>query len=347
MPEEKEKIEDFITLWKNKTSQENDQPSIIGETMSQLETLKNENDELRRKISEDIELISKSEEVIKKLSTDRERMRIENEESIMEITMRVNNLEKENIELGNKVKSMVKLLMDKDDELKKLSDQLTPEDSIINKELQNELSKKNERIELLNKKISEMKSENENLQAQFAEKLESMAIIPEPEQEPKDKVLKPLPPETSTQPLELLCQDLQADLNKYKKIIEKLNQEKSQLTQALEGGSLNLNDEELRSLKSENEALRNDLLQLQNSMSKAAQSTTNDQSPIIAELQEKLVEKENIIAEFNQSQQIPLSTPKGPITDLIKELQNNINKLKHTIQEKDQEILELKKILNP
>lgn len=346
MPEDKDKIEDFVTLWKNK-SQENNQPSIISETMNHLESLKKENDDLRKKIAENIELISKSEEVIKNISNDREHMRIEHEESIMDLTMRVNNLERENVELGNKVKSMVKVLMEKDEEIKKLNDQINSENTGVNEKIKIDLSKKNETIDILNKQILEMKDENEKLQAQLLEKIKSVPTFVLPVESEEDKALKPLPPERSNQPLELLCQDLQTDLNKYKKIIEQLNQEKNQLKSALEGEGITFNVEELNTLKNENEVLRKDLQQLQNSMSNksAVQSTPNDQN--LKELQEKLLEKENIIAELKLSKTVQTSIPKGPMTDLVEELQNNINKLKHTIQEKDQRISELTRGQNP
>ena len=344
MPEEKEKIEDFMTLWKNKTSQENDQPSIIGETLIQLEKLKRENADLRKKISDNVELLSKSEDVIKKLTSEREKIRIENEESIMSLTMRFNEIEKENADLKDKVKNMVDLLMEKDDEIQNLSDQTKSEESSMNNELQEELSKKNERIELLNRQVLEIKSENEKLQAQLLENLERVQPQVEPVEEKANKVLKPSPPESSPVPLEMLCQDLQADLNKYKKIIERLNQEKNQLKQALESEGVSLDVMNLESLKQENESLRTDLLKLQNSMLEADESPKNDHSQTIKELQQQLIEKEDIILELKMSQGTQTSTPSGPMANLVEELQNTINKLKITIQEKDQKISELRKL---
>ena len=119
MPEDNERIEDFMTLWKNKNEQNNN-PSAIGNTLNQMEVLKKENQDLRNKISENIVLISKTEDLIKNLSTEKERLRVEKEEALMDLTLRVSNLEKENLELGKKVSSMVKLLLEKDNEIKRL-----------------------------------------------------------------------------------------------------------------------------------------------------------------------------------------------------------------------------------
>ncbi len=340
MPADKDKIEDFVTLWKNK-SQENNQPSIIGETIDQLDKLKKENDELRKKIGENIELISKSEEVIKNLSNDRERSRIEHEESIMDLTMRVNNLERENVELGNKVKSMVKVLMEKDEEINELKNKVNSSGGIGNEKMKSELSEKNDTIDRLSQQILEIKDENEKINAQLLEKIKSVPTFVVSAEKDENKALKPLPPRPSNEPLELLCQDLQADLNKYKKIITHLNQEKDQLKKALEKEGITFDVEELNALKNENDALRNDLQQLRNSFSEKTpmQSTSDDHT--LKELQEKLLEKDNLIAELKLSQVTQNSIPKGPMADLVEELQNNINKLKHAIQERDQKISEL------
>ena len=346
MPADKDKIDDFVTLWKNK-SQANNQPSIIGETMNQLEMLKKENDELRTKIADNIDLISKSEEVIKNLSNDRERMRIEHEESIMDLTMRVNNLERENVELSNKAKSMVKVLMEKDEEIKKFNDQINSENIVANEKIKIDLTKKNETIDLLNKQILKIKDENDKLQAQLLEKVKNVPTFVLPGKQAEDKALKPLPPESPSQPLELLCQDLQTDLNKYKKIIEQLNQEKNQLKKVLGEEGITFNVEELNTLKNENEGLRKDLQQLQQSLAQKPTIQSTSDGQIIKDLQEKLLEKENLIDELKLSQTTQSSSPKGPMTDLVEELQKSINKLKHTIQEKDQRISELISGQNP
>ena len=68
MPDENEKIEDFMSLWKKKNDDPSNTPSVIGDTLNQMDALKKENQELRKKISENIVLISKTEEIIRNFS---------------------------------------------------------------------------------------------------------------------------------------------------------------------------------------------------------------------------------------------------------------------------------------
>ncbi|MEJ2295245.1 MAG: hypothetical protein P8Y23_10810 [Candidatus Lokiarchaeota archaeon] len=49
MPEDNEKVEDFISLWKKKMDAENsNKPSVIGETLNKVDVLQQENQELRK-----------------------------------------------------------------------------------------------------------------------------------------------------------------------------------------------------------------------------------------------------------------------------------------------------------
>ena len=61
----------------------------------------------------------------------------------------------------------------------------------------------------------------------------------------------------------------------------------------------------------------------------------------INNLESKLKEKDNIIAELKLSSTPQVAAPSGPMSALIEDLQNNINKLKMTISEKDKEIARL------
>jgi len=59
-------------------------------------------------------------------------------------------------------------------------------------------------------------------------------------------------------------------------------------------------------------------------------------------LQEQLKEKDLMIAELKSKQQIPPIALEGPMSGLIEDLQNRINKLKITLEEKNKIIEELK-----
>jgi len=355
MPEENEKVEDFISLWKKKLSSEDKSPSVIGDTLNKMSSLKQENEELRKKIAQNLDLISRSEEVIRKAVGEKEKLKLEKEEAILEVNIRLKDLEQENLELSNKVKSMVKLLLEKDEEIKNQENQLSrlkgtgvSSDSIINQslidDLKSELSRKTSQISELELKISGLTDENEVLHHQLVEKIKNLPIdyvIPVEDIE----VIKPQPPETHSLPLEQLCQDLQTDLNKYKKVIEKLTNDKSQLKQALENKGYKFDVEEIASLRTENEVLKKDLEDLQKSLKKetmaASQESNLDFESKIKELEIKLREKEDLITQLKLSQAPQTITDSGPMAELVEDLQKNINKLKASLMEKDQKIAEL------
>ena len=73
---------------------------------------------------------------------------------------------------------------------------------------------------------------------------------------------------------------------------------------------------------------------------------TREYEEKIKELQVKIDEKNKIIAELKLSQPTSVEAPKGPMANLIEDLQNTINKLKKTIREKDEKITELNKMLS-
>jgi len=366
MPEDDEKIEDFISLWKKKMATDNKSPSVLGETLNKLELLQGENEQLRAKISENIELIRRSEDIIKKAVEEKEQLKLEKEEAATLINVKLHEIKQENLELSNKVKSMVQLLLEKDEEIKlkeneilSLKNEITfaqleseqpvqPGNAALIEELQTELSKKKAQILELNTKISELEGENEALLTQQVEKLKSLPIdyvVPVESTEPA--VIKPMPPESLSKPLELLCQDLQTDLNRYKKVIEKLTNEKSQLRQALENKGFKFDPQELEALKTENDNLKKELSSLQNNLKKRS---NQKEIPLeleskLRELEAKISEKDEVIAQLKLSQTSQTDSASGSMAGLIENLQSTINKLKVIIQEKDQKILELNKLV--
>jgi len=359
MPEDNEKVEDFISLWKKKMETENNsRPSVIGETMNKVEVLQRENEELRKKIAENVQLIEKTENVLKEAAKEKEQLKIEKEQSLQGIKIRMSQMESENAELSNKVKSMEQSALEKDQEISTLhktianlqrGDQKDVNLAII-EELKSELTKYKSHISDLERDILEKKNENEELQKQLVEKLKSLPIdYVVPVENSQQTVIKPSPPENRALPLETLCQDLQSDLNKYKKIIEKLKQEKSELRTALEGKGVQLKAGDIQKLQQENETLKNDLATLQNqiNLEQSPQNIINESDELekrINELELKLEEKDKIITELKLNQVEQKEIPTGPMSGLVDDLQKNINKLKLTIKEKDRKIAELGKL---
>ncbi|MFX0076576.1 MAG: hypothetical protein ACFE96_14130 [Candidatus Hermodarchaeota archaeon] len=274
MSDENEKVEDFISLWKKKLSNENT-PSVIGD-------LQKENELLRNKITENIDLISKSEEILKKAVAEKEKFRVEKDEAVTELNFKLNELSQQNSELEGKVKSMIKVMIEKDEEIK-AKDKLivnlqattgspvqtdSTQDSSLVEELRSQIVDKNTIIQNLETKTADLTQELEKLNEQLIEKLRSKPVDYVVEVAPAEpSVIKPQPSEPSSTPLEILCQDLQSDLTKYKRIIDKLKQEKTELKSVLEGKGIQFSDNELEELKKENESLKKDLEQMQKSIS--------------------------------------------------------------------------------
>jgi chromosome segregation ATPase len=365
MPEENEngRVDDFISLWKKKIATENKE-SIIGDSLDKVEALQKENNELRKKISDNIDLITKSEEILKNIVNEKEKLNIEKEEAIAEFSIKNQQLEKENSELNLKVKSMIKLLLEKDEEIKAKSNIIlqlqtassTPSiqspinDSLL-EELQTENSKKKKLIEELEIKVKELAQENKDLNNQLVADLKTHPVDYTLPTTPKQtSVSKPLSQTSSNLPLEALCQDLQSDLNKYKRIVEKLKEEKSQLKNSLENQGITLSISDIDKLKNENESLKNDISKLQKTLEtkeiEVTQAAMRQVENRITNLQLKLKEKEDLIADLKLMSGPQSSAPSGPMTGLIEDLQNNINKLKLNLAEKDKEIDRLTNLVN-
>ena len=355
MPENEEKIdaEDFISLWKMKLATENT-PSVIGE-------IQKENEQLRNKIAANIDLITKSEEILKKAVGEKEKLKIEKDEAVAEIAMQLNNLKQENSELGNKVKSMVKLLLEKDEEIKSKDNLISnfqsqaitqigqgsmTKNGIID-ELKSEISKRDIIIKNLESKTTELSNKVEQITQKYEEELRSKPVdFVVQANVPEQKVIKPMPPETSTQPLEILCQDLQSDLTKYKRIVDNLKKEKKELKSALEGKDIDFTNNEFEPLEKENELLKKQLAELQNSFNsskkKAPIASSEEYEQKILNLENKVREKESMIADLKLSAISPTSDPGNSMAELVENLQKNINKLKVTLSEKEKEITNLK-----
>ncbi|MEJ2295244.1 MAG: hypothetical protein P8Y23_10805 [Candidatus Lokiarchaeota archaeon] len=276
---------------------------------------------------------------------------MESKQALERMKTQISQLKTENAELSNKIKSMIQLTMEKDQVINELHativdiQQESQEQGnlAIIEELKSELTKYKNHITDLEKEILEEKTQNEELQKQLVEKLKPL---------PANYVLpieKSKPDLPSNVPLETLCQDLQSDLNKYKKIIGKLKQENTALGSALENKGLHLNEGDIQKLQQENEALKSDIASLQKQLEieQKAMLPSPDSDNLeekVTELELKLKEKDNIITELKLNKIEPQAITTGPMVSLVDELQKNINKLKLTIKEKDKELEELSKL---
>ena len=373
MPEQNEKVEDFISLWKKKMENGIETPSAIGETIERIKQVEEENEQLRNKIKENIELITKTEVIITKTIEENESLKQQLKNSGMVDNVKVNDIQQENIMLNNKLISLEKNLTEKEVELiskineindlkrkleaasmasKEIESSTTGKDfdvtTALIDNLKSELSKKKTQIDELGKKIGELTEENESLNKELLEKIKKLPIdYVVPVEEPKSSVIKPQSTKPSSETLEILCQDLQTDLNKYKRIVDKLNKEKSGLAQTIESGGFQLEPEEVKIIKRENEELKNELSQIQISLQNKTQETTlttqiNEADKKIKSLQDQFEGKDRLIAELKAKQQSQPIVHEGPMSGLIEDLQNKINKLKLTIEKKNKIIEELK-----
>lgn len=360
MPDNNEKVEDFISLWKKKMETEIDKPSAIGETLDRIKEVEKDNEELRKKIADNIELISKTEKIINQTIEENERLKEQVRQGGSGIN--ISELQQKNINLNNKIMNLEKNFAEKEADLRAKSNEITELknklDSTLKsvkkdsgsttamvEELKSNLAKNKSQIEDLEKKINDLTEENEVLNQQLVEKMKKLPIdYVVPVEQPKSSVIKPQSTKPTTQTLEILCQDLQQDLNKYKRIIEKLNKEKVDLEQTLVSGGYQLEPDEIKELKNENEELKNELSQLQESLKLKQDETalSHQFKEKINILQKQLDEKNTLVTELKTAQQTQPITLKGPMSGLVDDLQNKINKLKMTIEEKNKIIEELK-----
>ena len=328
MPEENEKVEDFIGLWRKKMGNEIDKPSAIGETLERIKEVEKENELLRNKIKDNIELISKTEQIIKSTIEENKRLKEQLKQGGLSSGINASDLQQKIVTLNITIINLEKKLAEKEVELRARSNEKieletkleatsksivrsTTTDSgvttaLINN-LKSELAKKKNQIDELENKINELTEENEVLNQQLLEKMKSLPIdYVIPVEQPKPSVIRPQSTQPSTETLERLCQDLQQDLNKYKRTFETLTKEKDELRKTLESGGYQLEPEEIKVLKKENESLKNDLSQLQESLRMKQKETPqiNEAEEKINNLQEQIKEKDQLIAELKISQQI-------------------------------------------
>ena len=212
-------------------------------------------------------------------------------------------------------------------------------ESAIQSNLDAQTSKFDKKIEFLENKINELTLENKSLKDNISTVDYVLPVV-----EAVTTARKPVSEQKST--LEILCQDLQSELNKYKRIVEKLKQQNDLLKKSQEPGVIPVISEDFSKFKEENITLKAEISKLKQDLQDEIQKTSKrDSSEIkIRELEAELKEKDKIINNLKTSETSQVATPStGPMSSLIEDLQGNINKLKLVIKEKDKIIEELKR----
>ena len=306
-PQEPDKVEDFASLWKKQ--KETSSKSVIGEFMTRIEGLEAENIKLRSTIQRDIDLITKTESIVKKAIEDKEQLE-------KEIRAKEEKLKEKTEELSiMKIESSIP---------SSYSEQTTPAltqaDLAVNisliEDLQSQLSKRKSQIKgfenlikINDDRIQELTKANESLNAEIESK-------------------------ASTGPLEQLCKDLQEELNRYKKTVAKLKEENKTLKEDAEKSA---QKGKIATLKRENEELKEESSRVKSQL--VAFGSIESE---FEDLQKLVKEKDKRIDELNATLASQPQAQTGAISGLVDELQGKINKLKNALSEKNKIIESLK-----
>jgi hypothetical protein len=359
MSEERKK-EDFVDLLKRMKT-DMDKPSVIGDALDKLEKLQKENAELKEKLEKSMNFIRSSEQVLQKSFDERERIKDENSVVIERLGVDIVDLKNQNSALTNKIKELENLLLGKNNELQQKQRelaQLRTKEEAASRELEvgsqskpqsNEHIQKLEgKINYLEQKIEQLVEENANLAQKLVDQKNKLTIdyvVPIVEATTTAKKPEPTPNSSPVSTLETLCQDLQSDLNRYKRYIDSLKAENKDLKKALETGEGSVDFEQLNALKNENISHKVKILELEKTLEEQTLDDTLllESENTIKELQNQLIDKEILINELKSSQITQPVTPSSPMTSLVDDLQARINKLKIALSEKDKIIEELKR----
>ncbi|MHA1149834.1 MAG: hypothetical protein ACTSR8_16485 [Promethearchaeota archaeon] len=363
MSDEHEKVDDFVSLWKKKKAEQK-APSVIGDTLekiaeveARMNELEEENLELKRKIKANIDIIEKAESALKTGEVEIAELQDRLEKTELKFKLELGEAKEEIDDLKNRIKNQEEMIserngiiMGKDQEITELKAKLYEIQQRDNTQeliesLQTDLSKKNSQlnnleaeITTLQDKVKDLTNDNKALNEQLKEK--SAELI--------SAQSKPSQASTSgsTKTLEILCQDLQSDLNKYKRIVKQLKDENSQLKAQAGAPPVSTDTSQAEELKKENEMLRKELLQMEKSLKQTEkpESKTSKTEELLKDLQKRLEEKDNLIEKLQSAKTSSQSSDSsGAISGLVDDLQSKINKLKIALKEKNKIIEELKK----
>ncbi|MBN1214449.1 MAG: hypothetical protein JXA99_03300 [Candidatus Lokiarchaeota archaeon] len=313
MSDKKENTEDFLSIWRKKNAPGSERPSVIGDALEELETIKRENMTLRNKINENINLIRNSESVLKNALDERDMYKQQNQYLSDDFQKKIQNLEWLLKQKDEEVELKINQIKNKEIEINELKQQTNQSSSFnqgANSGLVQELQSK---ITKMNSEIDSLKEENNSL---------------------KEK-LKNITSSSGSSALETLCQDLQTDLNRYKSMADALKRDNDMMKNMINSKENieKIDTEDLKRFKLENEELKTRNLELETFINRNK----------IDDLKKKVEDNKIIIKELKEANKLLSKAAPGAMKGLIDELQLRINKLKIELNDKDRKIKELEK----
>ena len=219
--------------------------------------------------------------------------------------------------------------------------------------LTSELNKKKTQLVELNNKIKMLTQENKNITEELDDlKEKASASKPAPTVEVPQKPAKISEKADASSPtLNVLVQNLQSDLNKYKKIAAQLKEENEKMKKSVESGAAPSESGDVKQLKRENDALRSKIADLEKERKLDAEASGEVLKSAlegkIKELEETIKKQEKTINDLKSSKPAAAAEVEAksgaPMAGLVGDLQSKLNKLKIELKEKDKIIEELKK----
>jgi len=218
--------------------------------------------------------------------------------------------------------------------------------------LTSELNKKKTQLVELNNKIKMLTQENKNITEELDDlKEKASASKPAPTVEVPQKPAKISEKADASSPtLNVLVQNLQSDLNKYKKIAAQLKEENEKMKKSVESGAAPSESGDVKQLKRENDALRSKIADLEKERKLEAEASGEVLKSAlegkIKELEETIKKQEKTINDLKSSKPVAAEVEVksgAPMAGLVGDLQSKLNKLKIELKEKDKIIEELKK----
>ncbi len=363
---EEKKVDDFVSLWKKKKP-EIKQTAVVSEpiyktaeTDQQINELVKENEELKEKIKDNIELMGKTEVYIKQLLAEKDQsIAIRNQNDALiekinslqnELATKEGNLKTTEMELSELNARLTVERMETEKKAVQPSPEPVGSPNALIEQLQSDLSKRKLQINDLVTKSQEYEEKIKDLNKKLAELADKNKVSESSEKIGKKAASTP----SSGKSLELLCQDLQTELNKNKRLLTQLREENAKL-KGSKGAATETSEDskDVKALKKENESLKKELSKLGKSKDSNGEdfSKINELESSIVDLRNKLSEKDQQISELKASGEklgSPRKAPqaasaKGPVSELVDDLQKQINKLKIALKEKDKTIDELNK----